>query len=130
LGGSLSWLDWYQRKGKIVRVSDSVRSDPWESVQTIHTEHYAVTEDGGSTSQHVLNWVARYVRFMMAHLVTLATKQTAIRYIILNLWAVLTYFVYLFIYDLFNDGVNSSDYIASNNRMSEWWIETLWPNLR
>jgi hypothetical protein len=28
LGGSLSWLDWYQRKGKIVRVSDSVRSDP------------------------------------------------------------------------------------------------------
>jgi hypothetical protein len=49
--------------------------------------------------------------------------------IMLNLLAVYTYFVYLFIYDIFNDGVNSSDHIASNNKVNDD-LETLWPNLR
>jgi hypothetical protein len=79
-----------------------------------------VAEEGRSTSRLARSKSgAVHVRFMIAHLVTLATKQTAMRYIVLNLWVVFAYCVSLFSYDLLSDDVSSAYYVASCNRMIE-----------
>jgi hypothetical protein len=96
-------------------------------VQTVHAEHFSVTEDGRSTSHSARSKSGGTLHPLHDGSSRDFGKETnnhkvlVYEYYLEYVGSVYLFclFIYLFIYYLFNDGVSSSDHIASNNTMNE-----------